>query len=64
MGGSKDEDTIAVRRSSGDVEELSPEQLEELNYQRKVRDQEATGRLLTPKQINIFAVALCVAVLV
>jgi len=56
-------DTVSVTRSSGKVEELSAEELEQLNYERKVRDQESTGRLVTPKQVNIFAVALCIAVL-
>lgn len=60
---SSTDNTIAVRRSSGKVEELSAEELEQLNYERKVRDQESTGRLITPKQVNIFAVALCIAVL-
>lgn len=60
---SSTEDTVSVRRSSGKVEELSPEELEQINYERKVRDQESTGHLVTPKQVNMFAVALCIAVL-
>lgn len=58
------EDKIPVRRSSGKTEEMSADELEELNYQRKVRDQESTGHLITPKQINIFAAALCIIVMV
>lgn len=59
-----DEDKVPVKRSSGKVEELSAEELEQINYERKVRDQESTGRLVTPKQVNIFAVILCLVVLV
>lgn len=61
---SSEEDKIKVQRSDGSVDELSSDELEQLNYERKVRDQEATGHLVSAKQINIAAVIVCFIVLV
>lgn len=61
---SSEEDKIKVQRSDGSVNELSSDELERLNYERKVRDQEATGKLISAKQINIAAVVICFIVLI
>ena len=54
-----EEEKVSVRRSDGEVEELTPDELEQLNYERKIRDQESAGKRITAKQINIAAVIIC-----
>jgi len=44
----------------GDIANLSREELDRLNYERKLRDQKSAGRKITPWHINIFAVSFCV----
>ena len=49
-----------ARLPEGDISKLSREEIDRLNYERKLHDQEAAGRKnITPWHINIFAVALC-----
>ncbi len=43
-----------------DSNELSREEIDQINYERKIRDQQAAGRRVTPWHINIAAVVLCV----
>jgi len=56
---SSQKDKINVQRSDGEIEHLTPEELEQLNYERKIRDQHNAGKRVTPKQINIAAVIIC-----
>lgn len=58
-----EEQKIEVKRSNGRVQQLNADELEDLNYQRKVRDQSSTGHLVTSRQINMFAVVVCVIVI-
>jgi hypothetical protein len=49
-----------ARLPEGDISKLSREEIDRLNYERKLHDQEAAGRkTVTPWHINIVAVAFC-----
>lgn len=41
------EDRIRIRRSDGRIQYVTPAELDELNLQRKLRDQRNGGRLMT-----------------
>lgn len=51
---------LKAQRPKGDIANLSREEIDRLNYERKLRDQESAGRKVTPWHINIVAVAFCV----
>ncbi|MEQ9566222.1 MAG: hypothetical protein RLN85_10490, partial [Pseudomonadales bacterium] len=51
---------IKVEYEENDRGELSREELDRLNYERKLRDQQSAGRRITPRHINIVAVVFCV----
>lgn len=51
---------IKVEHEENDRDELSREELDRLNYERKFRDQQSAGRRITPRHINIVAVVFCV----
>lgn len=48
-----------AQHEEDDRDELSREELDRLNYERKLRDQQAAGRRITPRHINIAAVVIC-----
>lgn len=50
---------IKAQHEEDDHDKLSREELDSLNYERKLRDQQAAGRRITPRHINIAAVVFC-----
>lgn len=50
---------IKAQHEEDDRDELSREELDRLNYERKLRDQQAAGRRITPRHVNIAAVVFC-----
>jgi len=51
---------IKSQRIEDGIDDLSREELDRLNYERKLRDQQFAGRKITAWHINIAAVAFCI----